>query len=71
MYDSQSVSDEAFAGEDPLGPVAVMTPVSFGAREAALAGVGAGNRAEDLSAAMFTWHITCSSITLASGGDPT
>lgn len=71
MYDSQLISDESFTGEDPLGPVATMPAVTFGAREAALAGVGrgmAGSHIDHLSAAMFTWHITCSSMTFAGGG---
>ena len=71
MYDRQSITDESFTGEDPLGPVATMPAVTFGAREATLAGVGrgmAGSHIDHLPAAMFTWHITCSSITYAGGG---
>jgi hypothetical protein len=71
MYDSQLVPDESATGEDPLGPVATMPAVTFGAREAALAGVGRGmaDRPTDhLSAVMFTWHITCSSATLVNDG---
>jgi hypothetical protein len=48
------------------------TPAAtFGAREAALAGVGrgmAGNHVDYLPAAIFTWHITCTGMTFASGG---
>jgi hypothetical protein len=71
MYDSELISDEPTVVEDPLGPVATMPAVTFGAREAALAGVGRGMAAsplDHLSAAMFTWHITCSSVTLVNGG---
>ena len=71
MYDSPLISDESFTREDPLGPVATMPAVSFGAREAVLAGVGrgmAGSHLDHLSPAMFTWHITCSSITHVNGG---
>lgn len=53
---------------DPLGPVAMMPSVIFGAREAALAGVGAvGSDGDQPPSAAFTWHITCSSITVAAG----
>ena len=71
MYDSRTITDEPVTGEDPLGPVATMPVVSFGAREAALAGVGrgmAGRPVDHLSSAVFTWHITCSSVTLVNGG---
>jgi hypothetical protein len=72
MYDSRLIPDEPVPGEDALGPVATMPAVTFGVREAALAGVGrgmTGRPAEHLSPVMFTWHITCSSLTHASGGD--
>lgn len=72
MHDSQSISEQPPVGEDPLGPVATMPAVTFGARQAALAGVGrgmAGNYHDYLPAAMFTWHITCTSMTFA-GGSP-
>ena len=71
MNDGQLISDASATGEDPLGPVATMPVVTFGAREAALAGVGrgmAGRPADLLSASMFTWHITCSSVTLTNNG---
>lgn len=67
MYDRQLISDESLTDEDPLGPVATMPAVTFGAREAALAGVGrgmAGSPPGNLASAMFTWHITCSSVTI-------
>jgi hypothetical protein len=69
MYDSQSIPDNADG--DPLGPVATLPAVTFGARQAALAGVGrgmAGSNLDHLSAGMFTWHITCSSVTFVNGG---
>ncbi len=61
---------------DPLGPVATMPSVTFGRREAALAGIGAvGTDGDQPPSAAFTWHITCSSITLnygaADDGDQT
>jgi hypothetical protein len=74
MYDSKTITDAPFTGEDPLGPVATMSSVSsvpFGAREAVLAGVGRGmtdSTIDELSPVMLTWHITCSSVTLATGG---
>jgi hypothetical protein len=70
MDDNRLNPDEPF-GDDPLGPVATMPAVHFGARAAALAGVGGGmaDRPTDhLAAATFTWHITCSSVTLVNGG---
>jgi hypothetical protein len=70
MYDDQPIADSPFTGTDPLGPVATMPAVTFGAREAALAGVGRGMTGADadrLPATMFTWHITCSSITFSPG----
>ena len=73
MYDSELISAESVTGEDPLGPVATMPAMTFGAREAALAGVGrgmAGSHLDHLPAAMFTWHITCSSVTFAGGRPP-
>ncbi len=71
MYDSELIVEESGPGEDPLGPVATMPSVTFGARAAALAGVGRGMGAGPLdhfSSAMFTWHITCSSLTRVNGG---
>lgn len=73
MNDSQLISDESTTDEDPLGPVATMPAVTFGAREAALAGVGRGmadGNLDHLSSAMFTWHITCSSITMVRQSNP-
>jgi hypothetical protein len=73
MYDSKTFAETPSTGEDPLGPVATMSSLSsvpFGAREAVLAGVGrdmAETRIEELSPVMLTWHITCSSVTLATG----
>ena len=55
--------------EDPLGPVATVRKVSFGVRQAALAGVGRGlaeDQSDYLSEEMLTWHITCSGATLIS-----
>jgi hypothetical protein len=68
MYDTHPTPAGPATSEDPLGPVATMSsthPVTFGAREAALAGVGSDG--DQPPSAAFTWHITCSSITLASG----
>jgi hypothetical protein len=62
MYDNHPVP-----AEDPLGPVATMPTVAFGAREAALAGFTAGGDGDQPPSAAFTWHITCSSITVAVG----
>lgn len=62
MYDRQLIADETVTDEDPLGPVATMPTVTFGAREAALAGVEHG------SAGAFTWHITCTSATVGHNG---
>jgi hypothetical protein len=73
MYDSRTISETPFTGTDPLGPVATMSSLSsvpFGAREAVLAGVGRGmtdTNIDELSPVMLTWHITCSSVTLATG----
>ena len=68
MYENHSIPAGPDAGEDPLGPVATMPAVSFGARAAALAGIGAvGSDGDQPPSAAFTWHITCSSITLNSG----
>ena len=58
--------------DDPLGAVELATAVKFGVRAAALAGIAvpvgaAAGRPSifDAPAGMsFTWHITCSSITL-------
>lgn len=68
MYDNHSIPAVPVTGEDPLGPVATMPSVTFGARAAALAGMAAaGSDGDQPPSAAFTWHITCSSITLASG----
>jgi hypothetical protein len=67
MHDLQTITDE-----DPLGPVATLPVVTFGARQAAFAGIGGGaadDHGDHLPATMFTWHITCSSIHYGSG-DP-
>lgn len=68
MLSDRQSRQESLVDEDPLGPIATMahpaatlsSTVPFGAREAALAG------SDDSYAPgmAFTWHITCSSITL-------
>lgn len=60
MPDSRLIADDPVLGEDPLGPVATMSAVTFGEREVALAGMSPDS--------MFTWHITCSSITFRTEG---
>ena len=62
---------DSLVDEDPLGPIATMAhpaatlSVPFGAREAALAGSD-DSQAPGMA---FTWHITCSSITLSNVSD--
>lgn len=73
MLSERQSRQDSLVDEDPLGPIATMahpaatlsTTVPFGAREAALAG------ADDSQAPgmAFTWHITCSSITLTNMRD--
>lgn len=77
MSVSQPTPELSATYENPLGAVELTSVVTFGVREAALAGVavspdaaaGRGDVFADTAGLTHTWHITCSSTMARPGSD--